>query len=119
MAEDKHAQERLAFNREIAQQENLQDELQLEEKRLRQQVEHFQDQMNSLFRQEEDCYYDMQEKGVSSANQEFALHEIKKEVSRLTDNQNELLSSGYRLEKNTIQATIEELQKERNALAWD
>lgn len=119
MTKDKNVDERLRLNREITFQEQQEDELYVEEKSIRNQVQHFQDQMNTLFRQEEVYYGELNEKGALSPDQDFALHEIKKEIGRLTENQSEHLATGYRAERNQLQENIEKLQKERNALAWD
>lgn len=119
MAKDKNAEERFRLNREIMLQEQVEEDIRAEERHLRQHVEQFQDQMNALFRQEEAYFSRLQEKGALASNQDFAFHEIKKEMGRVTESLNEQLNIGYRTERTQIQAKIEKLQKERNALAWD
>lgn len=118
MAQDKNAEERFRLNREIMLQEQVEEEIRAEERNLKQSVEHLQDQMNALFRQEEAYFSRLQEKGALTNNQDFALHEIKKEIGRVTENMKEHLTTGYRKERLQTQDKIEKLQKERNAL-WD
>jgi hypothetical protein len=119
MAKDKNAEERFRLNREIMLQEQAQGDIRAEERNLRQQVEDFQEQMNALFRQEEAYFAGLQEKGALANSQDFALHEIKKEMGRVTESLQEQLTQGYRTEGTQMQDKIEKLQKERNALTWD
>lgn len=118
MAKDKNAEERFRLNREIMFQEQVEEDTREEERNLKQSVEHFQDQMNALFRQEDAYFARLQEKGALANNQDFALHEIKKEIGRVTESMREQLTAGYRVERTQMQDKIEKLQKERNAL-WD
>lgn len=119
MTKDKNAEERFRLNREIMLQEQVEEDTRAEERNLKQSVEHFQDQMNTLFRQEEAYFARLQEKGALANNQDFALHEIKKEIERVTESMKEQLTAGYRTEQNKNQDKLGKLQRERNALTWD
>ncbi len=116
MAKEKHAEDLFLLNRELAQEEQSQDELYQEEKHIYHQVEQFQEDMNRLFRQEESYYSELQNQGALSSPMDFALNEIKGGIRSLTERQKELLTTAYRLERNKKQAKIEQLQKERTHL---
>ena len=119
MAKDKNAEERFRLNREIMLQEQKEEDIRAEERSLKQSIEHFKDQMDILFRQEEAYFVRLQEKGALANNQDFALHEIKKEIGCLTESMKEQLTTGYRAERNDNQDKLGKLQRERNALTWD
>lgn len=119
MTKDKNAEERFRLNREIMLQEQVEEDIRAEERSLKQSVEHFQDQMNTLFRQEEAYFARLEEKGALANSQEFVLHEIKKEIGRVTESMKEQLTMGYRAEQVANQDKLGKLQRERNALTWD
>ncbi len=116
MAKEKHTEALFLLNRELAQEEQVQDELYQEEKHIYHQVEQFQEDMNRLFRKEESHYSELQKQGALSSPMDFSLNEIKREIKSLTERQKELLTNAYRLERNKKQAKIEQLQKERTHL---
>lgn len=119
MTKDKNAEERFRLNREIMLQEQIEEDIRVEERSIKQSIEHFQDQMNTFFRQEESYFARLQEKGALANNQDFALHEIKKEIGRVTESMKEQLTAGYRAERVENQDKLGKLQRERNALEWD
>ncbi|QDK70729.1 DUF342 domain-containing protein [Lactococcus protaetiae] len=119
MAGDRNADKRVILEREIRLKENQLDDLSQEQHTIQNQIEKFQNNMSQLFRQEEECYYMLHQEGERIDNQTVTLQEVSRVMREMSDRQSDELEQGYRIARINAQEEIEQLHRERNALAWD
>lgn len=119
MLRDKSADYRLALNRQIATKENRLEELNQERQRYTRQIENYQENMDRLYRQEEEFYYQVEQSGRSLGWNALAWREVRRAVFHTSERQIEQAGQDYRMETYRLQEEIKQVQSERNDLPWD
>jgi hypothetical protein len=119
MARDKNADKRLELNRQISYKESQLDELNQEKQRYIRQIEHYQDEMNRLYREEEELYYNIEQSGRSLGWNASSWREVRRAILSFSRSQLEQMEQDFRNEVVQLQDEIETTQKERDALPWD
>lgn len=118
MVGDKNADKRLELNRQIAYKENCLDELNQEKQSYIRQIEHYQDEMNRLYREEEELYYTIEQRGRSLGWNASSWREVRRAILGFSRTQLEQMEQDFRNEFVHLQDEIETAQKERDALPW-
>ncbi|QDK71578.1 hypothetical protein [Lactococcus protaetiae] len=119
MQRDRSADQRLELNRLISYKENQLDEFSQEKKNIQRQIEAYQNQMNHLFREEEETYYQAEQGGQKLGWSAETFREVRREIQNVSERQLGQLEQDYRNESNRIQEEIEMTHQERNQLPWD
>ncbi|AWN64886.1 hypothetical protein LL14B4_01245 [Lactococcus lactis subsp. lactis] len=119
MARDKNADKRLELNRQIANKENRLEELKQEKQNYIRQIEHYQNEMNRLYREEEELYYNIEQSGRSLGWNASSWREVRRAILGFSRSQLEQMEQDFRNEAIQIQDKIENTQRERDALPWD
>lgn len=119
MARDKNADKRLELNRQIANKENRLEELNQEKQNYIRQIEHYQNEMNRLYREEEELYYNIEQSGRSLGWNASSWREVRRAILGFSRSQLEQMEQDFRNEAIQIQDKIENTQRERDALPWD
>lgn len=119
MARDINADKRLELNRQIANKENRLEELNQEKQNYIRQIEHYQNEMNRLYREEEELYYNIEQSGRSLGWNASSWREVRRAILGFSRSQLEQMEQDFRNEAIQIQDKIENTQRERDALPWD
>lgn len=119
MQRDKNADQRLELNRQISYKESQLDELNHEKQRYIRQIEHYQDEMNRLYREEEELYYNIEQSGRSLGWNASSWREVRRAILGFSRSQLEQMEQDFRNEAVQLQDEIETAQKERDDLPWD
>lgn len=119
MARDKNADKRLELNRQIANKEHRLEELNQEKQNYIRQIEHYQNEMNRLYREEEELYYNIEQSGRSLGWNASSWREVRRAILGFSRSQLEQMEQDFRSEAFQIQDEIETTQRERDALPWD
>ena len=119
MQRDKNADQRLELNRQIAYKENRLDELNQEKQSYTRQIDRYQDEMNRLYREEEELYYNIEQSGRSLSWNASSWQEVRRAILGFSRSQLEQMEQDFRNEAVQLQDEIETAQKERDALPWD
>ena len=118
MARDKNAGKRLEYNQQISSKERESEELHVEEHQAQNSLDNFQAIMMINFRQLQEIDENINSRShVQDAYDETAYK--KKYLSNIIREQEEGLKRAYQASKIKLEAEREQLQKERNNLAWD
>lgn len=119
MARDKNVDKRLELNRQIANKESRLEELSQEKQNYIRQIEHYQNEMNRLYREEEELYYNIEQSGRSLGWNASSWREVRRAILGFSRSQLEQMEQDFRSEAIQIQDEIETTQRERDALPWD
>lgn len=119
MTRDKNADKRLELSRQIANKENRLEELNQENQSYIRQIEHYQDEMNRLYREEEELYYNIEQSGRSLGWNASSWREVRRAILGFSRSQLEQMEQDFRSEAIQIQDEIETTQNERDGLPWD
>jgi hypothetical protein len=119
MQSDKNADQRLELNRQIFYKESQLDELNQEKQRYTSQIEYYQDEMNRLYREEEELYYHIEQSGGSLGWNASSWREVRRAILGFSKSQLEQLEQDFRSEVIQLQDEIETTQRERDGLPWD
>lgn len=119
MARDINADKRLELNRQIANKENRLEELNQEKQNYIRQIEYYQNEMNRLYREEEELYYNIEQSGRSLGWNASSWREVRRAILGFSSSQLEQMEQDFRSEAIQIQDEIETTQRERDALPWD
>lgn len=119
MGRDKNADQRLELNRQISYKESQLDDFNQENRSYEHQIENYQNEMNRLYREEEEFYYSIEQSGRQLGWTASAWREVKRAIFNISERQLEQMKQDYRNESYELQEEIEKAQRERNALPWD
>ncbi len=118
MQRDKNADKRLEYNRKIASKERESDELYLEERQVKNQIENFEIVMMQGFRKLQEIEDNINKRGTLVWNYDETFQK-QKYLSNVIRQQQEGLEHSYRSVRFQVENEREQLQRERDNLAWD
>lgn len=118
MQRDKNANKRLEYNRKIALKEQESDELYLEEWQAKNQIENFETVMMQGFRKLQEIEDNINKRGGLVWNYDETFQK-QKYLSNLIRQQQDELENSYQSARFQVENEREQLQRERDTLAWD
>ena len=118
MQRDKNANKRLEYNRKIALKEQESDGLYLEEWQAKNQIESFETVIMQGFRKLQEIDDNINKRGTLAWNYDETFQK-QKYLSNLIRQQQDELENSYRSARFQVENEREQLQRERDTLAWD
>ena len=118
MTRDKNADKRLEYNRNIAAKERESDELYLEERQAKNQIESFEAVIMQGFRKLQEIEDNINKRGNPSWDYDETFQK-QKYPSNAIRQQQESLEYSYKTARFQLENEREQLQRERDTLAWD
>lgn len=120
MAKDKNADKRLEYNRQILDIEREQDEIQSQKREMKRALENFENEISRSFNKLQDLDNEMIRQGSIAAQWEQQEHQGRNSyIHNFINNQEEEVTAAYSMMNQETENKKEELQKERDSLAWD
>ncbi|MDT2882068.1 hypothetical protein [Lactococcus lactis] len=120
MAKDKNADKRLEYNRQILDIEREQDEIQSQKREMKRALENFENEIFRSFNRLQELDDEMIRQGSIAAQWEQQEHQGRNSYIRnFINNQEEEVTTAYSKMSQETENKKEELQKERDSLAWD
>ncbi|MBK0084609.1 hypothetical protein IAE51_12000 [Lactococcus sp. S64] len=120
MAKDKNADKRLEYNRQILDIEREQDEIQSQKREMKRALENFENEIFRSFNRLQELDDEMIHQGSIAAQWEQREHQGRNSYIRnFINNQEEEVTIAYSKMSQETENKKEELQKERDSLAWD